>query len=68
VAQDRLTSIHNETGIRISAEEACIALCKGFEMAMNLEIMKNELTEYERALAENLKEKKYSTDSWNMKR
>lgn len=59
VAQEKLTSIKHETGVNVSIEEAHQALVKGFEKAMKLELRAESLTEYEKKLAQKLRERKF---------
>jgi len=67
VARERLTSIKHETGLNVSMEEAYQALVEGFERAMKLTLKEESLTAYEKKLTQNLREQKFSTDSWNLK-
>jgi len=66
VVRERLTSIQNELGKRVSTEEAYRALVKGFERALNVQLKEEALTTYERNLAETLREDKFSTEGWNL--
>jgi len=67
VARERLTSIKNELGKKVSTEEAYQALVKGFEKALNVQMRQRALTVHERSLAEKLREDKFSTEEWNLR-
>jgi lipoate-protein ligase A len=67
VARKRLTSIKQETGSNVSVEEAYQALVEGFKRAMKLKLKEGTLTAYEKKLAQNLRENKFSRDNWNLK-
>jgi len=66
VAQERLTSIKNELGKKVSTQEAYRALVKGFERSLNLQLREETLTTHERNMTEKLREDKYSTEGWNL--
>jgi len=67
VARKRLTSIEQEREARVSTEQTYDALVEGFQKAFNAEFMAQELTDYERNLADELCSDKYATDDWNFK-
>lgn len=66
VAKRKITSIKEELGMEIPLEEVKQALIRGFKSALNMEFEDcDELTPYERVLAERLCKEKYATDKWN---
>ena len=67
VSKKKLTSAKQELESRISMEEAYQALVRGFKRALKIRIVEEELTSYERKLAERLRGDKFSTDNWNFK-
>jgi lipoate-protein ligase A len=67
VAQKKLTSIEEELQSSISNEEAHEALTRGFQTALNAELIDGDLTDHEEGLAEGLCKEKYAADAWNFK-
>jgi lipoate-protein ligase A len=67
VSKKKLTSAKQEVESRMSMEEAYQALVRGFEKALKIQLAEEELTSYERKLAEKLHRDKFSTDDWNFK-
>jgi len=67
VAKSRITSVDKELGRRVSVEEACESLVKGFQKTFNTQLCQGELTAYERELAQRLTKEKYTTKEWNTK-
>jgi lipoate-protein ligase A len=65
VSKKRLTCVKQEVESRISMEEAYEALVRGFEKALKIQPVDEELTSYERKLAETLRERKFATQNWN---
>jgi len=65
VAKQRITSIREEMGTNVSTEKVNCALIEGFQKTLNIRLMADELTPYERELAEKLYKEKYATDDWN---
>jgi len=65
VAKHKITSIKKELGKDISIKEVERALIQGFRRTLDIELVNNELTLYERELAEKLCEQKYATNDWN---
>jgi len=65
-ARERLTSIKNELGKRVSTDEAYRALVKGFEKALSVQLRGETLTSYEQKLAQKLRRNKFSTEEWNL--
>ena len=64
VSKRKLTSAKQELKSQISTEEAYRALVKGFEKALNVQFVEEELTEYERKLAERLRKERFATEDW----
>jgi len=65
VAERKITSVKKELRRHVSLEEVKEALVKGFEKAFNMKLVRDELTFYEKELAEKLCKEKYATDGWN---
>jgi lipoyltransferase/lipoate-protein ligase len=65
VAERKITSIKKELGRHVSLEEVKEALATGFQKALNIKLVKGELTLYEKELSEKLFKEKYATDNWN---
>lgn len=66
IARNKITSIKNETGKNFSLEELTKALIEGYKNAFKTDFLEDELTSYERNLAEKLRKEKYATDNWNL--
>jgi len=67
VAREKLTSIKNELGKKVSTKEAYWALVKGFEKTLNVQLQEEMLTTYEQKLAQQLRRDKFTTEEWNLK-
>ena len=67
VAQKKLTSIERELQSSTSNEEAHEALTRGFQKALNTELVEGDLTDHEEGVAEELRKGRYATDNWNFK-
>ncbi|MEM3705893.1 MAG: biotin/lipoate A/B protein ligase family protein [Candidatus Bathyarchaeia archaeon] len=65
IAKNKLTSIKAELGETISPEKVHKALVEGFQEALKIQLIEEELTLYEKELAEKLCREKYATDKWN---
>jgi lipoate-protein ligase A len=65
VARHKITSLYDELGKNVSTEDINHALIKGFQAALGIRLVNDELTVHERALAERLRRQKYATDDWN---
>ena len=65
VAERKITSVKKELRRYVSLEEVKEALVKGFQKALNMKLVRGELTLYEKELAEKLCKEKYVTDGWN---
>jgi lipoate-protein ligase A len=64
VSKRKLTSVQQELKSQFTTEEVYQALVNGFEKALNVQLEKEELTDYERKLAKSLRRKKYMTKDW----
>jgi lipoate-protein ligase A len=64
VSKRKLTSARQELDSNFSTQEAYQALVKGFEKALHVQFVEEELTEYERNLAERLKKERFVTEDW----
>jgi lipoate-protein ligase A len=64
VSKRKLTSARQELDSEFSTEEAYQALVRGFEKALNVQFAEGSLTEYERKLAEKLREERFVTEEW----
>jgi lipoate-protein ligase A len=65
VAKHKITSIRKELGNDVTITEVYPALIKGFQKALNIQLVEGKLTPYERGLADKLYKEKYVTDDWN---
>jgi len=65
VSKRKLTSAKQELESQVSIEEVYQALVRGFEEALKIQLTEEELTSYERKLAEKLRETKFATGDWN---
>jgi len=65
VSKKKLTSAKEELESRMSIGEVYQALVRGFEKALKIQLVEEELTSYERKLAEKLRRNKFATDDWN---
>jgi len=66
IARNKITSIKAELGKEISFNAVYQALVEGFQVAFKTQFKKEELTPYEKELAEKLCREKYSTTDWNL--
>ena len=66
IARDKITSIKAELGKEISLYAVHQALIEGFQIAFKTQFQREELTPYEKELAEKLYKEKYSTADWNL--
>jgi len=62
-AEDRVTNLFKELGRELSVEEVVEALKRGFEAALNVELVEGALTPFEVELARELTSK-YSSKEW----
>ena len=65
VSKKKLTSAKQELESKKSIDEVYQALVRGFEKALKIQLVEEELTSYERELAEKLCRNKFATDDWN---
>ena len=61
----RACTLEQAMGRTVSFEEAADALAQGFAGALNLRLEPDDLTGYERSLAERLRREQYTSDDWN---
>jgi lipoate-protein ligase A len=66
--KQRVTSIQNILERDVEVEELRSALEDGFSEALDVDLVKGELTFEEKSTAKRLAEIKYSTDDWNFSR
>jgi lipoate-protein ligase A len=60
----RAITVERAVGRAVTFEEAADALCRGFAEALMLDLQPGELTERERAWADEMRREKYGADSW----
>ena len=66
--KQRVTSIKHILGQEIIYDDVAKAMKKGFEKEFNIELVKDELTAYEKDLAMKFKKEIFSSKKWNHKR
>jgi lipoate-protein ligase A len=64
VSKRKLTSARQELDSNFSTQGASQALVKGFEKALNVQFVEEELTEYEQKLAEKIRKERFVTEDW----
>ena len=64
VSKRKLTSAKQELNSQFSTQEAYQALVRGFEKALNVHLVEEELTEYEQKLAEKYRKERFETEDW----
>ena len=64
VSKRKLTSARQELDSNFSTQEAYQALVKGFEKALDVQFVEEELTEYEQKLAEKYRKERFVTEDW----
>jgi lipoate-protein ligase A len=62
--RSKATTLETALGRAISFEEAAHAMADGFAQALNLNLMKGNLSRFERNRAAELRNEKYATESW----
>ncbi|MDH7477308.1 MAG: biotin/lipoate A/B protein ligase family protein [Candidatus Bathyarchaeota archaeon] len=67
LAKNKITSIKENLGKNVSKEEVTNALTHGFQKALNIQLIKGNLTSYEIECARKLIKEKYATKEWNFK-
>jgi len=65
VSKRKLTSARQELGYNFSTQEAYQALVNGFENALDVQFVEEELTEYEQELSKKLKKERFVAEDWN---
>jgi lipoate-protein ligase A len=65
-ARNKITSVQQELGHKISPDTLANALKQGFKAILKIQLQEAPLTPYEQELAEILYEDKYSTKEWNL--
>ncbi len=63
-AEERVTTIRRELGRRVTFKDAEESLKKSFSKVFDVKLVDGSLSREERALAEKLREEKYSTRQW----
>lgn len=66
--KQRVTSIENELGRKVSFNEVAAAMKKGFEENFGTALVDGQLTAKEKELAGRIREERFSRDSWNAMR
>ncbi len=64
VSKRILTSARQELNSQFTTAEAYLALVKGFEKVLNVQLVEEELTEYEKKLAKRLRRRRFVTEEW----
>jgi lipoate-protein ligase A len=64
VSKRKLTSARQELESQFTTEEAYQALVMGFEKVLNVQLVEEELTEYENNLAKKLRRERFVTEDW----
>lgn len=66
--KQRVTSIDNQLGKKVEFQAVCDAMKKGFEENFGVELVKEELTQEEKDLADKIREETFSREDWNYMR
>ncbi len=66
--EERVTTIKKELGRVVPFEEVASALRSGFERTLDISLVDQPLTDRETNLAHELREAKFKSDEWNLKR
>ncbi len=66
VSKRKLTSARQELESQFTTDEAYHALVKGFEKVLNVQLVEEELTEYEQKLAKKLRKERFVTEDWTL--
>ncbi len=67
LAEKRLTSVKRELGSDVTMEEVYQALIAGFEKALQIHLVKRDLSSYEQTISKKLLTEKFVTEDWNFK-
>lgn len=65
---ERAVAINRLTSRRITVEECIEAFKKGFEDALQIELVPYELTDEQKEYVKKIEEEKYANDEWNLRR
>ena len=66
VSKRKLTSARQELESQFTLEEVYQALVKGFEKGLEVQLVEEELTDYEQKLAERLRRERFVTEDWTL--
>jgi len=66
VSNRKLTSARQELKSKFTNEEAHQALVKGFEKVLKVQLVEEELTEYEQKLAEKYRKERFVNEDWTL--
>lgn len=66
--KQRVTSIEKELGKKISFQEVASAMKKGFEENFGVKLVEGQLTQEEKELTEQIREERFSRETWNAMR
>jgi lipoate-protein ligase A len=66
ISKRKLTSARQELESSFTTEEAYQALVRGFERVLKVQLVEEELTEYEQKLAEKLRKERFVTEDWTL--
>ena len=66
IARRRLTSIVDELGDEVSKKRICEILVRGFEKALDVDVVEGSLTNHELDIAKKLEKEKFATRKWNL--
>ncbi len=66
--KERVTSIRDILGRDVSMSELRASLVQGFQEALDVDLVKGEMTSEETSRMQTLAQEKYSTDQWNLSR
>lgn len=64
ISKKKLTSARQELESQFTTKKAFQALVDGFEKVLNMQLVEEELTEYENKLAKKLRRKRFVTEDW----
>lgn len=64
VAERKITSVEEELGSKVAVEKAYVALVKGFQRALEMELLEGALTREELDTTEKLRPEKFANKNW----
>jgi len=64
VAQNKITSLRHELGVKPEIEDVYSALISGFEKALQISLFKSFLSDFELTFAKKLSKEKFSSEKW----